>query len=95
MSDALGETGAGAACVGGGGKPWLVLKPNGGQTYDMDARKWGWYGGDTRSQGDEWAGQLSDIVRAATNKGVWGGILVGGCCKTGDDELRALAEVLD
>jgi homocysteine S-methyltransferase len=89
VSDALGETGAPA------GKPWLVLKPNGGQTYDMDGRKWGWYGGESRSQGDEWAGQVGDIVRAATNKGVWGRILVGGCCKTGEDELRALAKLLD
>ncbi|KAF8269262.1 Homocysteine S-methyltransferase [Lactarius quietus] len=89
VSDALEETGA------GGRKPWLVLKPNGGQTYDMDTCKWGWYGGEVHTQGDEWAGKLGDIVRAATNKGVWGGILVGGCCKTGDDELRALAKVLD
>ncbi|KAI9437558.1 Homocysteine S-methyltransferase [Lactarius indigo] len=92
VSDALEETGIATRI--GSGKPWLVLKPNGGQTYDMDTRKWGWRGGETPSQGDEWAGQLSDIVRAATDKGVWGGILVGGCCKAGDDELRALAKVL-
>jgi len=79
VSDTLGETGAAARI--GGGKPWLALMPNGGQTYDMDTRKCGWYGGETPSQGDEWAGQLGDIVRAATNKGVWGRILVGGCCK--------------
>ncbi len=60
MSDTLGETGAAARI--GGGKPWLVLKPNCGQTYDMDTRKCGWYGGETPSQGDEWAGQLGDIV---------------------------------
>ncbi|KAH8995252.1 Homocysteine S-methyltransferase [Lactarius hatsudake] len=92
VSDALEETGASPAV--GSGKPWLVLKPNGGQTYDMNTRKWGWHGLETPSQGDEWAGQLGDMVRAATSKGVWGGILVGGCCKTGDDELRALAKVL-
>ena len=93
VSDALEETGA-AAYVGRG-KPWLVLKPNGGQTYDMDTHKWGWYGGETPTQGEQWAVQLGDIVRVATNKGVWDGILVGGCCKTGGDELRALAKVLD
>jgi homocysteine S-methyltransferase len=49
VSDALEETGATAYV--GGGKPWLVLKPNGGQTYDMDTRKWGWYGGETRHSG--------------------------------------------
>jgi homocysteine S-methyltransferase len=92
VSDALEETGATAYV--GGGKPWLVLKPNGGQTYDMDTCKWGWYGGETPTLGEQWAGQLGDIVRTVTNKGVWDGILVGGCCKTGGDELRALAEVL-
>jgi homocysteine S-methyltransferase len=93
VSVALGETGA--AYHLGDRKPWLVLKPNGGYTYDVDTRKWGCYGGEMRSRGEEWAVQLDDIVRAATNKSVWGGILVGGCCKTGEDELRALAKVLD
>jgi homocysteine S-methyltransferase len=90
--DALAETSA--ARTSGGGQPWLVLKPNGGQTYDMDARKWGWYGGETRLQGDEWARQLSDIVHLAAAKGVWGGILVGGCCKAGEEELRSLSKAL-
>jgi homocysteine S-methyltransferase len=79
---------------GGSGKPWLVLKPNGGQTYDMETHKWGWHGGETRTQGDEWARQLGEIVHTEAEKGVWGGILIGGCCKTGDKELRALSEVL-
>ena len=92
VSDALEETST--AYPVGGGKPWLVLKPNGGQTYDVNTRKWSSYNGGTPSRGEKWAGQLGDIVRAATNKGIWGGILVGGCCKTGDDELRSLAKVL-
>jgi homocysteine S-methyltransferase len=90
VSFALGDTGA--AYHVGDRKPWLVLKPNGGYTFDMDTRKWSC---EMRSRGEEWAGQLGDVVSAATKKGVWGGILVGGCCKTGEDELRALAKVLD
>ncbi|KAI9455192.1 Homocysteine S-methyltransferase [Russula earlei] len=90
-NDALAEMGASCSS---GAKPWLVLKPNGGQTYDMDTRKWGWYGGEGRSQGEEWARKLGDIVRTATSKGVWGGVLVGGCCKTGEEELRILSRVL-
>lgn len=90
-SDALAETGAVRV---GDGQPWLVLKPNGGQTYDMDTHKWGWYGESARSQGDEWVRQLSDIVHAAAAKGIWGGILVGGCCKTGEKELRGLSRLL-
>jgi len=78
----------------GSGRPWLVLKPNGGQTYDMETRKWGWHGGETHTQGDEWVRQLGEIVYTAAEKGVWGGILVGGCCKTGGEELRALSKVV-
>jgi len=92
--DALAKTGTGTSCVGGSGQPWLVLKPNGGQTYDMDKRQWGWYGGEMRSQGEEWAGQVGGIVHAAAEQGVWGGILVGGCCKTGEEELHKLSRIL-
>ena len=90
-----GDTLAGTSATRiNGGRPWLVLKPNGGQTYNMDTREWGWQGGETRLQGDEWARQLSEIVRSADVKGVWGGILVGGCCKVGEEELRLLSKAL-
>ena len=90
-SDALAKRSAASV---GSGKPWLVLKPNGGQTYDMETRIWGWHGGETRTQGDEWVRQLGEIVHTAAEKDVWGGILVGGCCKTGGEELRALSKVV-
>ncbi|KAI0301053.1 Homocysteine S-methyltransferase [Multifurca ochricompacta] len=48
-----------------------------------------------RPLGDEWARELGEIVRAAGEKRVWGGILVGGCCTTGDGELRSLRKVLE
>ena len=91
-SDALAKTGA--TRIGGVGEPWLVLKPNGGQTYDMDMRVWDMHDTEIRLPGEEWARQLGGIVREADAKGVWGGILVGGCCKTGEEELRALSKVL-
>jgi len=91
MSDALAQYGAANV---GGGQPWLVLKPNGGQTYDVDTRIWDMHDTEKRSPGEEWARQVGDIVHAAAAKGVWGGILVGGCCKTGEEELRALSRVL-
>ena len=51
MSDALAEK-TGVARGGGSERSerqsWLVLKPNGGQTYDMESREWGWHGGETR-----------------------------------------------
>lgn len=93
-SDALAETSVARSSVGGNGQPWLVLKPNGGQTYDMDTLKWGWHGGETRLQGDKWAKQLGDIVHSAVAKGVWGGILAGGCCKAGEEEVRLLSKAL-
>jgi homocysteine S-methyltransferase len=90
-SDALAQTGVARI---GDGQPWLVLKPNGGQTYDMDTRVWDMYDIETRSPGEKWARQVGDIVHKAVEKGVWGGILVGGCCKAGEEELRALSKVL-
>ena len=93
-SDVLAETSVTRSSACCSEQPWLVLKPNGGQTYDMDTHKWGWYGGETRLQGDEWAEQLGNIVRSAVAKGVWGGILVGGCCKAGEEELRSLSRAL-
>jgi homocysteine S-methyltransferase len=93
-SDVLAKTRVARSSAGDSERPWLVLKPNGGQTYDMDTRSWGWYGGETRLQGDEWAKQLGDIVHSAVAEGVWGGILVGGCCKAGEEELRLLSKAL-
>jgi len=90
-SDVLAQTGAARV---GGEQPWLVLKPNGGQKYDLDTREWDRHDSEIWSPGDEWARQVGDIVHAAAAKGVWGGILIGGCCKTGDGELRALSKVL-
>ena len=93
-SDVLAETGVTRSGLAGSGQPWLVLKPNGGQTFDMDTRKWGWHGGEAPLQGDEWSKQLCDIVDSAKARGVWGGILVGGCCKVGEEELRLLSKAL-
>ena len=90
-SDVLAQTGGVRI---GGGQPWLVLKPNGSQIYDVGTREWDRHDTEIWSAGDEWARQVGDIVHAAAEKGVWGGILVGGCCKTGDGELRALSKVL-
>ena len=91
VSDVLAQTGAAGV---GGGQPWLILKPNGGQKYDLDTREWDRRDSEIWSPGDEWARQVGDIVHAAAAKGAWGGILVGGCCKTGDEEVRALSKVL-
>ncbi|KAI0047915.1 Homocysteine S-methyltransferase, partial [Auriscalpium vulgare] len=69
-----------------GEKPWLLLKPNGGQEFDVRTRTW------SQSRGkDAWATELTAVVKKARAGGVWGGVLAGGCCKTVPDDMRALS----
>jgi homocysteine S-methyltransferase len=74
-------------------KPWFVLYPDGGATYDVVSRTW-----TTRSFSPE--GWASDVASAAkelvrVHGGVWGGVIVGGCCKAGFEEIGALRNELD
>ncbi|KAI0058120.1 Homocysteine S-methyltransferase [Artomyces pyxidatus] len=69
--------------------PWLFLKPNGGQMYDVSTRKWG-----AKEHTGEWVDGLKVVVQSANAAGVWGGIMVGGCCKTGPEDIYALAGAL-
>jgi len=76
-------------------KPWLVLYPNGGDVYDPTTRTWQ---KQKQSEKETWAFRLGKIVSDVTTSHmgvqVWGGIMVGGCCRTGPEEIRVLAEVL-
>ncbi|EGO00419.1 hypothetical protein SERLA73DRAFT_181000 [Serpula lacrymans var. lacrymans S7.3] len=75
-----------------GGRPWLVLYPNGGDVYDPVSRTW--RGSNETQKGRVWGEQLGQIVDSARGNGTWGGILVGGCCRTGPAEIRALVDAL-
>ncbi|KAL0957082.1 hypothetical protein HGRIS_003178 [Hohenbuehelia grisea] len=66
--------------------PILVLYPNGGDVYDTVLRQW-------KKGRDKahWADELDQVVRKV--KDAWGGVIVGGCCRTGPEEIRALGQV--
>lgn len=72
--------------------PWLVAYPNGGDVYDPVAREWT---AGTGAKGDGWATELVNIVENYTSGDVWGGVIVGGCCRTGPKEISALASKLN
>ncbi|EPQ57135.1 Homocysteine S-methyltransferase [Gloeophyllum trabeum ATCC 11539] len=68
-------------------KLWLVLYPNGGDTYDPITQKW-IEGRDGKKW--EWAEDLYNTIQIARRSGFWEGIVAGGCCRTGPDEIQAL-----
>ncbi|BGP14814.1 hypothetical protein JCM10213_001819 [Rhodosporidiobolus nylandii] len=70
-------------------KPWLVLYPDGGATYDVVSRSWHHPAGLTD---DKWAVLVADAVRAGREAGAWGGVMAGGCCKAGPSAIKALKE---
>ena len=78
-------------------KPWLVIYPNGGKVWDPITRTWG-EGSRTRGVTVDsriWAEQLWKQVDIALEDGIWGGVVVGGCCKAGPDEIMRLASYLN
>ncbi|KAH8929002.1 Homocysteine S-methyltransferase [Atractiella rhizophila] len=67
-------------------RPFLVLYPDGGAVYDVVQKKWD-------SDPDEpkvWAKKMEEIVNIEVVKEYWGGIAVGGCCKTGPSHIKEL-----
>ncbi|BGO96966.1 hypothetical protein RTG_00289 [Rhodotorula toruloides ATCC 204091] len=71
-------------------KPWLVFYPDGGAIYDVQTRTWHHPAGLTD---DAWASLVADAVMVGREAGegeVWGGVVVGGCCKAGPGAIRAL-----
>ena len=74
----------------------FVLYPDGGSVYDVVTRTWSAGALDTASWGKQ-VGQIAKKVEAAEEDGqkVWGGVIVGGCCKAGFEEIRALRKALD
>ena len=78
-------------------RPALVLYPDRGAVYDTTTKKW-----TNRTSGaEDWARDVSAVVREAAaatlsedGEHVWAGVIVGGCCKAGFDEIRLLKEEL-
>jgi homocysteine S-methyltransferase len=69
----------------------FVLYPDGGCTYDVVTRKW------TEGEGDpeSWAKSLAGVARGLAESRTWGEVIVGGCCKSGFEEIAALRKELD
>lgn len=83
-------------------EPLLFLYPDGGLVYDAVRKVWltpsnaGALGGDNSAA--SWASNLMKLAKritAGSEAGlpdVWRGVFVGGCCKSGTDEIRALCQ---
>ncbi|KAL7419361.1 AdoMet-homocysteine methyltransferase [Cryptotrichosporon argae] len=74
----------------------LVLYPDGGEVYDVQKRAWS----GVKMGADEWADRVMAVVRKAEaveadGERVWNGIIVGGCCKAGPEEIAALRRAID
>ena len=78
-------------------QPWLILYPNGNDTYDEATRSWrGPQTCDEMGWAEEVGATVQKIMEAegSTTKS-FGGIVVGGCCKTSPKDIAALRYVLD
>lgn len=76
-------------------KPFLVLYPNGGITYNTVNRSWVGESPVASEQRAIWAERLASIGKKEQESGVWTSVVIGGCCKTGPEhiaELRKLKE---
>ncbi|KAJ7162253.1 Homocysteine S-methyltransferase [Mycena filopes] len=73
-------------------RPWLVLYPNGGDTYDTLAQAWV-----VRESGGIWAEKVADIVAGTKSRmqhrDIWAGVVAGGCCRTGPEDIRLLSQL--
>jgi len=65
----------------GTGKP-IVVYPNTGEQWDADSRQW---------RGSPSGSRLADLAPAWVDAGAR---LIGGCCRTGPDDIAALARAL-
>ncbi|KAF8530456.1 Homocysteine S-methyltransferase [Hysterangium stoloniferum] len=72
--------------------PWLVLCPNGGRGYDTVNKVWMEEDGG-RLDVEDWTGSYTTLVRDIPG-GRFGGLLLGGCCNTTPNEIRALGDAL-
>lgn len=68
-------------------KTTLVVYPDGGCVYDTLTMSW------TEKTGtpDEWARGVLDVIKGRE----WQNIIVGGCCKTGPEEIAAVRKAID
>ncbi|KAK0448620.1 Homocysteine S-methyltransferase [Armillaria borealis] len=76
-------------------KPWFVVYPNGGDVYDPVTQTWTI--SDTKTAAEkreEWVQKMEGIVKDIESEGSWGGIIVGGCCRTNHEDVQSLRSKL-
>ena len=81
-----------------GYKPALVLYPDGsglGEVYNTTTKEWEVKDGGDRGEAEAWDEVVEGVVKEAWERGVWSEIFVGGCCKTGPEDIGRLREKLD
>ena len=77
-------------CAPSGESPWLVVYPNGGDTYDPIHRIWIHA---TEGKGELWADRYWRAMKYMEDEGrIWSGTVLGGCCRTGPVEIAALVQ---
>lgn len=80
-----------------GQRLWLVLYPDGAtnQVYNTSTQEWEQTDEATNVDERTWDERVFQIVRQTHEREVWGGILVGGCCKTSPRDISNLRARLD
>ena len=73
--------------------PWLVVYPDGAQglVYNTDSQIWEAIGNSDEAQDATlWSDQMAGLVQQVSDRALWPGILVGGCCKTTPQHIACL-----
>jgi homocysteine S-methyltransferase len=82
---------------------WLVLYPNGGDVYDPISRSWIIPGSLGSSPAPKWSEQFLHVLRDSmlvpklSDSDLhpsWAGVIVGGCCRVGAEDIEALKKML-
>ncbi|KAE8415213.1 Homocysteine S-methyltransferase [Aspergillus pseudocaelatus] len=76
------------------GRPWLVLYPDGtnGEKYDPVTKTW--VATDTGKETRPWDEIYWDVVQGLP-KGAWEGVVMGGCCRAGPEQIATLRRRID
>ncbi|KAE8153342.1 Homocysteine S-methyltransferase [Aspergillus avenaceus] len=76
------------------GRPWLVLYPDGthGEKYDPVTKTW--VATDTGKETRPWDEIYWDVVQGLP-QGAWEGVIMGGCCRAGPEQIASLRRRID
>ncbi|KAB8236612.1 AdoMet-homocysteine methyltransferase [Aspergillus alliaceus] len=76
------------------GRPWLVLYPDGthGEKYDPVTKTW--VETETGRETRPWDEIFWDVVQGLPD-GAWEGVIMGGCCRAGPEQIAALRRRVD